>query len=389
MATNKSIPRISGPKVPEPSKFEKNTKNQHVYSVAELLMNAINPEAGRNKALINKFEIVERDPPKLRPTDQSPVQVKKEMCFTNLFTLDKSGSTQKNFENFFGQYESEISLAVSDLKDLIDPICASINLNKTNHKDVTHIEALDAILFRIWALKFMNIARNPFGIRKFMNSLPGEMSNYYPTDPELKEVFDLIDGLTESDLDFRLEELDVSIDEYKEWLKSLFILFLPSGDINPDTGKHFKSMIEHTAHSLFHDPNSFSVVGIHVLSDAFKGRFFLSDRSYFYSSNESEKLALHFNVTSQIAISFMMIDPNSMVPDQLKEILEKSSEQEKQKWLLALQESRKEMSSTLQKRVFLDDVEWSRWFNEATIFQAYRHVYCQAKDELGFKQVEN
>jgi hypothetical protein len=369
--------------VPISKNYEKNTRWQHFYSCAELKMNAVDPNAKREDAVIYKFRIIEPDPPKIQLVNDNPVKVEEEMAFEDLFTFDRSNFIRKNFERFFEEYETEINKVVKNLEIKLKPLLAKIDTD--GHADITHLNDFDSAIFNIWTLKFINIGRNPYGVRKFRNSLPPNVQNYYPTDPTLSALYDKILELNENDVSVDMKTLGITLEEYKLWLRALFLLFLPSRIKNPITKQPFKSMMEQTAYELLHDRDHFCAAGIHVLTEEFPGRYLVSDRSYFYSSNEPENMTLHFNITQRLALTFMMVKPDSLQSSFLEEQMEFADNSEKEIFEYALGESRREISETLQKRIFVNDAEWSKWFNEATIFQAREHVFCSQKQVLGAK----
>jgi hypothetical protein len=367
----------------KPEDYENIKTKHHFYSCAELRMNAVDPEKDREHAEIFRFRIMSREPPILQLVKNDPVLIESQMCIKDLFSFDSSGRMRKNFERFFEIYEHKIEEAVRKLREKIDPIASRLAGGGT--RDLSHDKSLDDILFDIWVLKFINFGRNPYGVRKFLNSLPPTIQNLAPTDPDYRRIYNLIDNLNKQECASKLNKLRISLEEYKEWLKALFILLLPIENSHTQRNARFRTPIEEIAFHLFHDDLQYRFVRIDVLSESSPVSFLVSDRAYFYSSQTADRMDLHFNVTSKIAMSFMSVNLDqgrqqsieearrlfpSLAPSQLHDMIE---------------QLRVEIATTLQKHLFVDDKEWAKWFNQATIYQAHDHVFCNQRDVFGAK----
>ncbi|MFB6273429.1 MAG: hypothetical protein ABEL51_11100 [Salinibacter sp.] len=344
-------------------------------------MNAVNPDVPRNEARIYRFKVTSREPAEVELASPDPLPIESQMVFKDLFTFDRSGQTPKNFERQYQAYERKIESVVDRLKEKIGPLVES--MQDGNCIEIPYDFELEQLLFEVFTLKFINFGRNPYGVRKFLNSLPREISNFVPNDPELQRIYDSISHITEEECRRHLKRLNITLDEYQEWLRALFILLLPSGTQRPDTDETFDSLLEEVAYDLVHDPNCHCEMRIDVLSEDQPYSFLVSDRTYFYSEQSKARLILHFNVTSNLALTFQIVYPSTLenslrlmarqgFPNKSHETIEK-----------AIKETKRELTERLENRLCLNDLEFVAWFNQHTILQAHSHVFCSRPAILG------
>ena len=235
-----------------------------------------------------------------------------------------------------------------------------------------HEESIGDTLKEIWILKFLNIWRNPWSVKKFLNTFK-EVQKYYPTDHELLALYQKIEGLKQSDVLADIEAFGISLSEYKAWLKGLFLLLMPN------TRGPQGNIIEQLAHNLLTNESHFRAIELHTLSSDFHGRFLLSDRGYFYSSEpDADHLILNFNITDRLAMKYMLVEPSRILRDvaaQHPEVENFDSE--------VIRRSQAEFAKSIQLRHVNNNEEQVKWFNRATIFQARSYVFCSQKDVLG------
>lgn len=348
--------------------FEHEGRTHHFISQAEQRFNA--REYDKNK--IYKFEVIERGPPitkcppVLRRTNDRGMSIRSNLAFDDLFTFDRSGATGRNFERLFAAYENDIHQAVSDLMVQVEAR-AEENLGRT--------------LLKIITLKFLNVWRNPFGVRKFLNTFK-VLQDYQPSERHIRDLFNRINALSEADLPSALRQSSLSLPEHQAWLKDIFLLLLPSGVRDPKNPQRYLSILEEWTHDLLTNPNRFRAIELQLLSKDSPGRFLLNDRSYFYGSESSDRsmLKLHFNITDHIALNFMIVDPEIVY-----EHIVKRDPDVAQFDRQIVQESQAEVAEAIQFRVVKDDFDHLKRFNEMMILQAHKHVYCSQKDVYGIK----
>ncbi|MEM4382414.1 MAG: hypothetical protein QXX19_09325 [Candidatus Caldarchaeum sp.] len=352
--------------------FENPTRTQHFISQAEQRLNGIPPDRNR----IYQFEIIDRENHILKLVSKNGVSIRNNLAIEDLYSFDKSGELRKNFENLFQRYEQRIKSAVEALEE---------KLLKKSDTD------LGGLLYEIWLLKFLNIWRNPYGVKKCLNTFH-MMTRFHPLDRYFLDCYRQIDNLQKSDLLEGFPDLDLSLKEYKEWLKVMLLLLMPNPKSSARPGNHPGNLFEQIAYDLLTDTSFIRAVKIQMLSESFAGRFLLNDRSYFYSSEPTDpnKLILNFNISDRIAMTFMIVNPQEIVnQDITNDPILKQYDPFTQNWLI--QQSLAEITQNIQLRpVFddkeepvFDDKEEVEQFNQGMIFQARRYVFCSQKEVIG------
>lgn len=339
--------------------FENLTKTQHFISQAEQRLNGIPPDRNR----IYQFEVIDRESSVLKLVNKQGISIRNNLAIEDLYSFDKSGELRKNFENLFQRYEQRIISAVGELEE---------RLSRRNHAD------LGRLLYEIWLLKFLNIWRNPYEAKQCLNTFP-MMTAFYPTDPYFLECYRQIDNLQKSDLFEGFPDLDLSLEEYKEWLKVLLLLLMPCSNpqkVSAEPADHFNNMFEQLAYDLLTNTSAIRLVKIQMLSESFPGRFLLNDRSCFYSSEPTDpkKLILNFNISSRIAMTFANQDiMNAPVLKQYDPSIRKQ----------LIEQSQAEITQDIQLTRIFDDNKEVEQFNQGMILQARQYVFCSQKEVVG------
>lgn len=349
--------------------FENPTKTQHFISQAEQRLNGIPPDRNR----IYQFEIIDKEKSVLKLVNKNGVSIKNNLAVEDLYSFDKSGKLRKNFENLFQRYEQRIISAVEELEE---------KLSKKNHFD------LGRLLYEIFLLKFLNIWRNPHGVKKCLNTLH-MMAKFCPRDPYFLECYRQIDNLSDLFKDF--PNLELSPEEYKKWLKVLLLLLMPNSDLKSSgkVGDYLGNMFEQLAYSLLTDTTTIRAVKLQMLSEKFHGRFLLNDRSYFYSSEPTDrnKLILNFNISDRIATTFMIINPQEIInQDIMNDPVLKQYDPSIRNQLI--EQSLTEIAQDIQLTPVFDDKEEVGQFNQGMILQARQYVFCSRKEVMGATVLE-
>lgn len=343
--------------------LENTTKTQHFVSQVEQRFNAIDKSLPRHRQRIYKFEIIEPDQNVIRLVDNDGIKIKKNLAYKDLFSFDKSGELRKNFEDLFQEYEGRISDAISTLQE-----------NIQSRSNVS-----GQVIDGIWDLKFLNILRNPYGAKKFLNTFPA-LTSYVPTDLHFLECQHSIDKLQKDDLFEDFPDLDLSLEEYRTWLKGLLLLLMPSCSDQTERGEFRGNIFKQLTYDLLTDTTKFRAIKIHALSENFPGRFLLSDRSYFYGTeaNDKKKLTLSFNITDRMSLTYMLVEPSEIIPEMGKHDLRVPFFNEE-----ILNATKTAVAKDIQLRIIHDNEQEVKQFNEQTIFQAKKHVFCSRKDVMG------
>jgi len=339
--------------------LESPTKRQHFVSQTEQRFNASDSQKSR----IYQFEVIDHEKGVIKLTSPKGVAIRKNLAIEDLFAFEKEGKLRRNFERLFEKYEQRISQAVKALE---------VALSKADG------QALRNLIPEIWLLKFLNIWRNPYGVKKALNTFP-MLTEFVPTDPYFREQYEKIDQLTEPPFE-GFDRLGLTLEEYKRWLKVLLLLLMPSKGWQAQSGGRASNMFEQLALRLLTDSDRYRVVMFHVLSEEFPGRFLLNDRSYFYSteSDDPHKLALHFNVTDQITMEFLLVDPSEILAG-----VEEKHPQARYFPQEVIRGVQAELASTLQVLFLKDCKSRVEWFNQRMVLQAKQHLFCSRKEVIG------
>ncbi len=342
--------------------LENPAKIQHFVSQTEQRLNGIPPDRNR----IYKFEAVDKDNSIIKLVHQEGVSIRSNLAIENLFSFDKSGKLSKNFENLFQKYEQRMSNLVNKLEE---------ELAKRSSN-------LGTILYETWLLKFLNIWRNPYGIKKCLNTFY-MLTSYCPTDQYFLKCYRDIDSLKDNDLFEDFSNLELSLQEYKMWLKVLLLLLMPTRQ-----GKPFDNLFEQIAYDLLTNTTTFRFIRLHVLSESFPGRFLLNDRSYFYSTEPRDKdlLIFNFNITDRIATTYMIVTPQRAFQEAMRNdpgLLRFINQFERDLGEELIRASQTEIAQDIQLITIRDNPQEVEKFNKGMILQAKRYVFCSQKDVMG------
>jgi hypothetical protein len=181
------------------------TKNQHYISQAEQRLNAIDPSSPKR---IFALAVIDRDKHILQARDPRGSSIEKSLSYHDLFSLDViSPNVRNNLEDLFQRYEKDVSAHSQALLAKLDVGNADLKKEVIN----------------LFCAKLMNFQRNPFCIRKALNTF-GSVASYHFTDRALAtELAAAIKG-SRPQRDGVCAQFNIASDEYDRWLKVLFLL---------------------------------------------------------------------------------------------------------------------------------------------------------------------
>ncbi len=331
------------------------TKNQHYISQVEQKLNAINPLDKRQQRRIFSFTVVDRDNAKIALNLSAGNKIENSLSMNDLFTYAiNDDGLRHNLEEAFCRYEAKLETTTNTL------------INKISLKE-KHIT--DEII-QLLTYKFLNIMRNPFCIKKTLNIFD-HYKNHYPTDGELKQEFELISQLKQDDmhvfLSNHLNKLNVSIDEYKDWLRLLFLSLMPAPS---NQGNILEGIVE----SILTDSTSVKHFRIdHYVDEHFDKCVLLSDRSWLICSEDNAPmLILKFNLSSNLMLTFGIVN----LETQLR-ILTNGMITEEQ------MEYQKNQLKNIQCNYETNDLEALSEYNRAVIYQCYEKVFSSSLNIQG------
>ncbi|RBW43203.1 hypothetical protein DS885_13755 [Psychromonas sp. B3M02] len=327
------------------------TRNHHFVAQVEQRLNAINPSISKKNQRIYSFHIKDREAYKLDLLSENGEKIEDNLSFDDLFSFEMLNENQRlNLEKAFGVYENNVGKLTESL------------LNKVNDNN----DDIKNEILEIFALKLLNTFRNPYCIKKTLNTI-GLLSNYYPANVELKELYEKIDGFNHPKAEDITSNFGVSVEEYKKWMKSLFMLLIPPIDENMNA-------IEVLMKSFFENNKS----NINIFISTYTGEHIdkhvlLSDRGFTVISEDKALTTYEFNLTSNAFITYCFADMRSMA-------CKYTTNNTLVESLLSMQENK---TSILNVKVLKNDLELLSRYNNNLIYQSFNNVYCKSKQVYG------
>lgn len=327
--------------------FEKNTKKQHFISVSEQKLNSINPlESKREKIEIYSFDLVDRETHRIRLSNPSLIKAVDNLFYKDLYTFEVLDNKQRLcFENLFERLERKVAISTNKIVD---------------NNEFTVGDFLD-----VFKTKLMNMIRNPYCIKFILNNFESTI-DFYPTNDEfiskLKKIEKLVVNVE------ILNKFSVSEDEYKKWLKIIFLMITP---LNDD-----KYILDDFADNFFNLEKYYHLISIFKYTEEV---CLLSDRSYVNLSslfNKSEGVCFGFNLRYDSFI-YLAFFPNNL------EIIAKD--------LLGIDGSNiakflkerglNQIQHNLVIQPYIDNLEMLKSFNQHVIYQCVENVFA-AKENI-------
>lgn len=324
--------------------FRNSTKNQHFISQVEQKQNSINLMVKRNKRRIFEFEILDREQNFFKLTNENGVKIEKNLSINDLYTFDiLNDSTRINFESFFNKFE-----------DKIENLTNNLHRKVQSKEDISEQEIIDLV-----SAKFLNFLRNPFSIKKVLNSFY-LLQNFIPVDETLLKEFRKINSNNIHISPEHLDKLDVSIEQYLNWLRIIFIALTVE--------MHGKSIAEYLVEQLF-DPQSKFIILILNIYDS--QTCLLSDRGYvdYGALYENKSFAMGFNLNKNMFLT-VVIKNNS-----LDEFINEYPDLKPKLDPLKAKGQSKFNQSGIDLNVFYNNLEFLKAYNSNVMFQCQRNFY--------------
>ncbi|MGR5154706.1 hypothetical protein [Photobacterium swingsii] len=321
--------------------MKNNKRNHHFVSQVEQRLNALNPNAikAKNKK-IYAFKIIDRNNYNVQLINPKGVKIENNLSDIDVFSFDILTNNERlNFEDTFSKYESKIEYYTNCL------------LNKIRSNEKVGDE-----LFEIFVYKLLNTFRNPYCIKKTLATFDSCI-NYYPTDESLARLYKRIDCGHQPHFRNVSCRYGVSEDEYKKWLKILFLITLV-------TDNDGLSMLEAFARSIYINEKLIANVFLfHYTSDV---STLLSDRSFTITTDEEEHTTFEFNLTSNAFISFCFTSI-----DKFSKNVFNGNEGSRLRMLDFIEKRPPEVNLLIKE----NDMDVLNSYNKRVIFQSKEHVY--------------
>ena len=327
------------------------TANQHYISQVEQRLNASNPKAQPRNQRIYSMSLMDREALAITLDSREGRLISNNLSLRDLFSFDVlPDNTRKNYEEAFHQYENSMKANTLSLLRKLDRAPADIKEE----------------ILAIFIAKFMNFLRNPFSIKKALNTV-GILTNFVPTDPHLLAQFNAVLKGSKPHQNYLCRELEITADEYRMWLASLFMLFLRPAPDQPN-------MIELTIKGLFERPSGFPMVVVHrYTSDEPDKRCLLSDRGFASPLPDEPHLSFNFNLSSTAFITYLFasVDDIKLAVTPPQSLLERY----------------KARGKTVYVHSFVDDFAALARYNQNVVYQCHRKVYSSSRTVHGVNTV--
>ncbi len=294
----------------------------------------LNVDVNENKKIYS-FSVQDREKLQIQINSSRGRKIDKTLCLNDLFSfdvIDKSG-LRYNFETFFQKYECSIK---SNTLSLIEKVKDNDNNIKTE-------------VFEIFASKFINFIRNPFSIKKVLNTF-SILLNYHPTDPELyNKGVQILKG-RKPQIQYLCQQLEITDDEYMKWLLVIFML-------HTNLDKDGPNFLYQSIQSLFENIELFTSVMVYSYDDE---SCLVCDRGYVSPIPENEHFAFDFNLTSNTFIRYFFGNIEALSPPNCpREIIELYKASKKQ----------------VNVHHFKNDFETLTKYNQNAVYQCFKTVF--------------
>jgi hypothetical protein len=333
------------------TRYSNDTANQHYISQVEQRLNARNPKAKHSNQRIYSLSLVDRETFTLAHDSQEGRLISKNLSLRDLFSFDVLPSNaRKNYEETFQGYEGTMRNNTVSL------------LTKLEQGP----EDIKEEILAIFVAKFMNFLRNPYSIKKALDTVGG-VTRFEPTDPDLLTQFNAVLTGSKPHQDHLCAELGITTDEYRMWLASLFMMLMRPKPQEPN-------LMELTVKQLFERPSGFPMVCVHryTCDDADK-RCLLSDRGFASPLPDEPHLSFNFNLCSTAFITYLFgsVDDIKLPVAPPPHIIERY----------------KTLGKTVYVHPFVNDFAALARYNQNVVYQCHRTVYSSSRTMHGVNTV--
>jgi hypothetical protein len=319
------------------------TINQHFVPQIEQRLNAINPLAKKDNQKIYSFSLNDRESHSISLNSDKGFKISNTLSLNDIFSFEvlKNETARYNFENLFSQYEANIKSNTESLISKLPNAGANIKSEILN----------------IFLSKFLNFVRNPYSIKKILNTFP-LLKNLCPTDPVQYKNFERVLNGRKPQQSHLCNQLDVSEAEYTDWLSIIFLLLNPLEKGQPN-------FLEQLVKGLYEDPELFIMVLIYTYDDK---TCLLSDRGYSIPLPEDDHLAWDFNLYSHGFIRYIFGNINLLTPtNDPKELVGKF----------------KAMPKSIYVHNITNDLDTLAQYNKHVVYQCHKNVFNSSLECYG------
>lgn len=336
------------------------TRDQHFVSQAEQRLNSSTPNARLKNSKINRYEIAQKNPPKVCAKEN--VAVGRNLSFQEIFTIRRiDGKNRINFEKLFLRYEVDILERVAHLVDAIS--CARENgkLSSTETdlraiRDFDSEKFLDDVKF-VYKFKIMSGLRNPYCIKDTLKDF-NFILNYAFKDEEAINIYIALELKNDAERNEICSEFNVSKSEYDSWIRLLLLFLFVQKDgttlLDGFVNEFFsaKDYCTHVLVGVFDDKCA-------LLTDTGIVKDLMSTISYMNITKNCVISLAHEKLDSEALAEFCRV--RNFSEDQRKEIVSRRS-------------------GKVFGRLFVNDLEFLSGYNKICVQGAFRHVFSGSSE---------
>lgn len=319
------------------------TRNQHFVPQVEQRLNAINPGAKEENQKIYAFDLLDRENYSVKIRSNNGSKITNSLSIKDLFSFDilKDDAEIYNFEKLFQKYESSIRSNTQSLLGKLPFIGANIQPEALN----------------IFISKFLNFVRNPYSVKKILNTFP-QLINVHPTDPVHYKNFERILNGRKPHQEYLCRKLGISNSEYTEWLAIIFLLLAPLDKEKPN-------LLEQIIRRQYESPESFIMILIYSYDEK---SCLLSDRGYSIPLSQKEHMVFEFNLCSSAFIRYSFSSIDALTPPEVS------------RWLI---EDFKSRPKKIGVHHFANDLNALEQYNKNVVYQCFETVFNSSTECYG------
>lgn len=326
------------------------TINQHFISQVELRANTSTPSLPNKNKKIYAFDIDKKSEGE-KVYKPKNVRIANNLLIHDLFTVNNEDSLRQNLERLFQNYETRLNSVIIEFE-------RKISEGKNNISDE---------LFSILSLKLLNSFRNPYIIKKTLNTI-GSIGNYSPTSPELRRLYKVVSSGNKPQKEKILSLLNITEDEYCQWLRCLFMLLAVKIDKEDNI---LESMLENI---LIGDD---SAAGVALYRYQKNNGILICDRGIIDRTETPGTFVFDININSRMFMRFVSRNIKSLRPENISiDFYNKAVD---------LYNKR---PKSVDMFIFDDEMDILENYNQCAVLQAAHKVYCSTPKIHGVEVVE-
>jgi len=192
------------------------------------------------------------------------------------------------------------------------------------------------------------------------------LANTSPSNNELRELYYKIDNGNQPEIEKIALAFSVTVKEYKQWMKVLFMILIPQTDQGIN-------LLESIVKDIFESSESLINVFIYSFSDdSAMHNVLLSDRGFTLSTEREEHTAYEFNLTSNAFICYAFTD--------IKKFAGNSFNQDLLQNIISL---RGKYTAEVKVHIKENELDALSRYNKNIVYQSFKTVYCKSKQVYG------